>query len=452
MWQLDDLLKAVTGTLLNKEREQFAEISTDSRSIKKGELFIPLIGPNFDGHVFVREAYMKSGGGSLCQKGREAACQGAGGTIILVEDTTKALLDLARYKRRQLGSIFIAITGSNGKTTTKELLAHIMSGLAPVAYNEKNYNNNIGVSQTILSIAGQPAYCILELGSNHPGEIAHLADLVQPDLSTITNVHASHLEGLGDIAGVFREKVSLFEHTKEDGAIFINIDDPALRPVAERPIRRAYTYAIELRADFILSKEEPRGLGGFDIELSLQGEKVRTTTRLLGTHNLYNIVAAVSIAHICGVPNETIQEKVAAFEPYPGRFRALASKKGYTIIDDAYNANPSSMEWAIDTLEQLPCKGKRIAILGEMKELGEKNAQYHRELGRFLKKSSLSSILFFGEAARIAYDEINNGRAKFFDDKAVLIAYAAAVARENDLILVKGSRAMRMNEVVGELL
>jgi UDP-N-acetylmuramoyl-tripeptide--D-alanyl-D-alanine ligase len=452
MWQLDDLLKAVHGTLLHKEREQFVAISTDSRSIKKGELFIPLIGPKFDGHDFVLGACIKSGGGSLCQKGREAACQGAGGTIILVEDTTKALLDLARHKRKQLSGTFVAITGSNGKTTTKELLAHVMSEFAPVAYNEKNYNNNIGVSQTILSITGQPAYCILELGTNHPGEIALLAELVEPDLSTITNIHASHLEGLGDIAGIFREKVSLFERTKEGGAIFINIDDPTLRPVAERPMRRAYTYAIELPADFMLSREEARGIGGFDLELSLQGEKVRTTTRLLGTHNLYNIVAAVAIAHVCGVRRETIREKLATFEPFAGRFRAITSKKGYTIIDDAYNANPASMEWAIETLEQLPCKGKKIAILGEMKELGEKNAYYHRELGRLLKRSGLSTILFFGEAARAAYDEMNNGRAKFFDDKAALIAHAAALARRDDLILVKGSRAMKMNEVVEGLL
>ena len=143
-----------------------------------------------------------------------------------------------------------------------------------MAYNEKNYNNNIGVSQTILSIAGQPAYCILELGTNHPGEIAVLAELVEPDMSTITNVHASHLEGLGDIAGVFREKVSLFERTKENGAIFVNIDDPALRPVADRPVRRAYTYGIKLRADFMLSRQEAKGLDGFDLELILQGEKI----------------------------------------------------------------------------------------------------------------------------------------------------------------------------------
>ncbi len=452
MWRLDELLKAVNGTALRVEREEFASISTDSRSIKEGELFVPLIGANFDGHLFAAEAYARSRGGSLCQRGREGACERGEGTIILVEDTTKALLDLARYKRKRLGATFIAITGSNGKTTTKELLVHIMNGFASTACNEKNYNNNIGVSQTILSIAGQPTYCVLELGTNHPGEIAVLAELVEPDMAIITNIHASHLEGLGDIAGVFREKKSLFERTKEDGIIFINVDDPLLKSLAERPVRRAYTYGIDCRADFMISRREAKGLDGFDLEFTLRGETVRTTTRLLGAHNLHNIVAAAAIAHVCGVPRQTISERVAGFEPYPGRFRAMRSKKGYTIIDDAYNANPSSMEWAIDTMERLPCDGKRIAILGEMKELGERNLQYHRELGRFLKKSTLTSILFLGEAARAAYDEMNNGRAKFFDDKEALIDYAAGIIGEKDLILVKGSRAMRMNEVVEELL
>lgn len=452
MWRLDEVLKAVHGTLISVKREEFTGISTDSRSIKEGELFIPLIGPNFDGHAFLGDAYIKSAGGSLCQKGREASANKSGGTIVLVEDTTKALLDLARYRRMQLSGAFLAITGSNGKTTAKELLVHIMKGFASVAYNEKNYNNNIGVSQTILSVTGQPAYVILELGTNHSGEIAVLAELIEPDLSTVTNINASHLEGFGDITGVFREKVSLFERTKQEGAILINIDDPALSPVAERPMRRAYTCAIKLGADFTLSIEDAKGLAGFEIGLSLRSERVRTSTRLLGVHNLYNILTAVSMAHLCGVPGDTIREKVATFESYPGRFKALVSKRGYTVIDDTYNANPSSMEWAIGTLEQLPCQGQKIAILGDMKELGERNDYYHRELGRFLKKSSLSSMLFFGEAARIAYDEINNGRAKFFDDQEALVAHAAALAKREDLILVKGSRAMSMNAIVEELL
>ncbi len=452
MWRLDEILNAVNGTLLKGEQKEFASISTDSRAITRGELFIPLIGPNFDGHAFVHEACARSAGGSLCQTDHRSACADANGTIILVEDTTKALLALARFKRKQLSSTFVAITGSNGKTTTKELLVHIVRGFTSVAYNEKNYNNHIGVSQTLLAVAGQPSLCIFELGTNHPGEIATLAELVEPDLSLITNVHASHLEGLGDLKGVYKEKVSLFERTSEEGTILINMDDPSLKAVAEKPMRRSRTYAVDTGADFTLSVTGSRGLGGFDIELSLEGQGVKTTTPLLGRHNLHNVIAAAALAHLCGAPADLIRENIAAFQPYPGRLKAVQSKRGYTIIDDAYNANPASMQWAIETLEQLPCKGRKIAILGEMKELGREDVRYHRELGKLLKSSSLSTILFLGDGTKAAYEEMNNGRAKFFEDRAALVAFAAGFVREDDLVLVKGSRAMKMNEVVGELL
>jgi UDP-N-acetylmuramoyl-tripeptide--D-alanyl-D-alanine ligase len=452
MWLLEEILSAVRGTPLHIERQAFTGISTDSRNIGEGQLFIPLVGPNFDGHTFVEQAYLKSGGGSLCQKDKAGSCGKTGGTIILVEDTTQALLDLARFRRVRLSATFIGITGSNGKTTTKELLVHIMAGSAQTAYNEKNYNNNIGVSQTLLSIENQPQYCVLELGTNHPGEIPQLARLVEPDLSVITNVNASHLEGLGDLAGVLREKASLFEGTKPEGAIFINLDDPALRPIAGSPPRRVLTFGIAKNADYMLSVDKEHGLSGFDIRLSLRGESVTTTTRLLGMHNLYNILTAAAIASYIKVPPQDIADRIASFEPYPGRFRAVTSKKGYTVIDDAYNANPASMEWAITTLDTMPCAGKRIAILGDMKELGEKQQEYHRELGRLLKKSKLSAIMFLGEEIRAAFETINNGRARIFPDIGSLIEHVSGIAGKDDIILVKGSRAMNMDKIVEGLI
>jgi len=452
MWLLEDVTSTVRGTPLRVERQVFTGVSTDSRNIRDGQLFIPLVGPNFDGHAFIDQAYIKSGGGSLCQKGKEGACGKAGGTIILVEDTTQALLDLARFRRLQLPAFFIAITGSNGKTTTKELLVRIMTGYAQTAYNERNYNNQIGVSQALLAIENQPQYCVLELGTNHPGEIALLAGLVAPDLSVITNVNASHLEGLGDVAGVLREKTSLFEGTKPDGVIFINLDDAALRPIAERPARRALTFGITNSADYTLSIDKERGLAGFDIRLSLRGESVATTTRLLGMHNLYNILTAAAIASHIGVPPRDIAERVASFEPYPGRFHAITSKKGYTVIDDAYNANPASMEWAITTLDKIPCNGKKIAILGDMKELGDKQEAYHRELGTLLKKSNLSAIIFVGDEMRAAFKAINNGRARIFPDIASLVEHVSGIAGRDDIILVKGSRAMHMDKIVEGLI
>ena len=405
MWELDDIVKAVKGTVMRAEARSFSGISTDSRTMHDGDLFVPLKGPSFDGHLFISEALKKPGAGALCERGRQETCT-APGTIILVDDGTVALLDLARFRRRQLRGKCLAITGSNGKTTTKELLVRMMETSFSVIFNEKNFNNQIGVSKTILAVTSRPDYLIFELGSNHRGEIRTLAALVEPDVSLITNINASHLEGLGDLEGVLAEKVSLFEMTREQGPLFINVDDPCLSPYASAfsTTHTVFTYGLQKGADFVLDLERDAGLSGFDIILSLRG-----------------------------------------------RFRSMASSRGFTVIDDTYNANPASMHWALSTLQALPCTGKRIAILGEMKELGEKKGHYHRELGRFLKESALSLILLLGDEMRVVFDEVSNGRAKFFERKEDLIEYALRGTGPEDIVLVKGSRALKMDEIVEAL-
>ena len=452
MWELDDIVRAVKGTVMRAEARSFSGISTDSRTMQDGDLFVPLKGPSFDGHLFISEALKKPGAGALCERGRQETCT-APGTIILVDDGTEALLDLARFRRRQLRGKCLAITGSNGKTTTKELLVRMMEASFSVIFNEKNFNNQIGVSKTICAVTSRPDYLIFELGSNHRGEIRTLAALVEPDASLITNINASHLEGLGDLDGVLAEKVSLFEMTREQGPLFINVDDPCLSPCASAfsTTHTIFTYGLEKGADFVLDLERDAGLSGFDIILSLQGEHVKTTTRLLGRHNLYNILAASALAFTQGVTTKAIGDAVAGFAPYTGRFRNMASSRGFTVIDDTYNANPASMYWALSTLQALPCAGKRIAILGEMKELGEQKDHFHRELGRFLKESALSLILLLGDEMRVVFDEVSNGRAKFFERKGDLIEYALRDTGPEDIVLVKGSRALKMDEIVEAL-
>jgi UDP-N-acetylmuramoyl-tripeptide--D-alanyl-D-alanine ligase len=463
MWQLEEVMRAVAGTPFHVSRDHFTGISTDSRTIQEGELFVPLKGPHFDGHGFIGEALSRGAGGSLCDKGREEGLSKVPGTIILVEDANQALLDLAGDKRARIDAAFIALTGSNGKTTTKELLALMMETTFPVAYNERNYNNRIGVSQTLLGIdlpvsrgEGEKevsrAFVIMELGTNNKGEIAELAALVKPDMSLITNVNPSHLQGLGDIEGVFREKTDLFRATKEGGLLFINKDDPRLssfRSDRSHPIHR---FSILGKADSTLHIRTDKGLLGFDIDLNLGGETVTAATSLLGIHNLYNILAAAAVAHEAGVSAERIAQAIERFQPYTGRFRSVTSTKGYTIIDDTYNANPASMEKAITTLLGLPCKGKKIAILGDMKELGEQTAYYHRELGRLLYKADIGLILLLGEQIREVQDEVRNGHALFFQERSALLDYVSGVARKDDIILVKGSRALKMDSIVEGLL
>lgn len=451
MWSLETIVQAVKGTVHRTEERTFSAISTDSRTIGVGELFIPLKGPNFDGHTFVRSAYARSKGGSLCDAARKDIFDEAPGTVILVGDTNQALLDLARFKRERTGGTFIAITGSNGKTTTKELLVHLAGDSFRLVFNERNYNNQIGVAKTLLSMEDEPRFGVFELGTNHKGEIAVLSRMVRPDMSLITNVNPSHLEGLSDLEGVRREKLSLFETTRPGGTVFVNDDDPSLASYIERSGRARITFSLQHEADCVLRVARDKGIEGFDINITFPGEEIRAQTRLIGLHNLYNVLAASTLAFFMGVPGPVLAERIGSFEPYHGRFSPMRTKKGYVLVDDAYNANPASMQWAVRTLAELPCEGKRVAILGGMRELGEEGERYHRELGRFLKDSALSLILLFGKETKSAFDEIGNGRARLFEDKSSLVAFASSVLNRGDIVLVKGSRAFGMDEIVEAL-
>jgi UDP-N-acetylmuramoyl-tripeptide--D-alanyl-D-alanine ligase len=450
VWSLESIIQGVSGCAARVEKTTFSGISTDSRTIGPGEFFIPLKGPNFDGHAFINAAYERSGGGCLCDRTKQEAFARSRGTVILVDDANKALLDLASYKRGQISAAFVAITGSNGKTTTKELLVSLLRDHVRVASSEKNYNNWVGAAKTMLAVEGSPDYCIFELGTNHRGEMRPLAAMVKPNMSLITNIAASHLEGLADLEGVRREKLELFEATLGGGAVFLNADDPSLAPY-RRADCAIHTFGMRGPAHFTLRVASDAGLEGFEIECDMKGEKIRTRTRLLGRHNLYNVLAAATLAFAMGVKGGALADGIAAFEPYRGRFRPVRAGGGYTIIDDAYNANPASMEWALRTLSTLPCKGKRVAILGDMRELGDRTEEYHQELGRLIRTSNLSCVLVVGEAIKAAASETENGRVRVFDDKKRLVEFAKGRLKRDDLVLVKGSRALGLDEVVEAL-
>jgi len=453
VWRLEEILEAVSGTVHKVEMDLFADISTDTRTIRKGELFIPITGANFDGHLFIGEAYEKSGAGALCERKRQDICDGLPGTIILVDDTTQALLDLARYKRRKLSMTCIAVTGSNGKTTTKEILVHMIRKRSSVHYNEKNYNNLIGVSKSVLSIEGNPEFCVFELGTNARGEIKKLAQTVDPDASLITNINPSHLEGLKTLEGILEEKLDLFYLTKEGGKIFINADDPCILPrYKDVKNREPLTYSMMSGASFFLNVDKNLGWKGTRITISFPGNDLLVAeTALLGKHNLYNILAASSIAYSMGVNNEQIKGAIETFTSFDKRFKPVVTKKGYILIDDTYNANPSSMEWAIRTLIELPSEGKRIIVLGDMRELGEKSREYHRRLGSFLKSTNVSVIALIGQEIKETYTELGDERAKYFQDKKRIIDYLIGQIKKGDTVLVKGSRASKMEEIVEAL-
>jgi len=451
MWRLEDVVKAVGGTVLKKEKEVFTGISTDSRTIQSGELFIPILGKSFDGHAFIAGALTRSRGGTLCRNDHPVPLADAQGTVILVEDTNQALLDLARFKRDSLSGRFISITGSNGKTTTREILAAMMKKRYSVHYNEKNLNNLIGVPMSILAITDDPDICILELGTNMPGEIHKLAVTTNPDASLITNVNPSHLEGLMSLDGILEEKLDLFRYTKETGKIFVNADDPGIAGRYRDQGRDAVTFAIDNDADFHLTIDEDLGWEGVAISITSSSGTIKAQTALLGRHNLYNILAAAAIASTIGVDTALIAQAIAGFRSYDKRFQTVKTSRGYILVDDTYNANPSSMKWALQTLAGLPAAGKKVAVLGGMKELGDDSARYHRELGAYLKGAGIELIVLFGEEMKETFAELGDTRAAHFEEKESLIGYLNSHLDSGDTILVKGSRAFKMEEIVEAL-
>ncbi|HVN97729.1 MAG TPA: UDP-N-acetylmuramoyl-tripeptide--D-alanyl-D-alanine ligase [Syntrophorhabdaceae bacterium] len=451
MWRLDEIKEAVRGTVRSLETDTFTGISTDSRTIGQGELFVPITGETFDGHLFIEAAYERSHAGSLCERKREDLCEQLPGTIILVDDTTQALLDLARFKRSKLRTTCIAITGSNGKTTTKEILVRMIQSGSSVHFNEKNYNNLIGVSKSILSVKGNPEFCVFELGTNAPGEIKRLAHAAQPDTSLITNINPSHLSGLKTIEGILEEKLDLFYFTKEGGRVFVNADDPYIMPRYKDIKRMPVTYGIDHDASVQLSIDARFGWEGSQITIAFPDKRVSAHTALLGKHNLYNILAASCLAYSIGVDTTRIGNTIEAFRSYDKRFQPVPARSGATIIDDTYNANPASVKWAIKTLLELPASGKRIIILGDMRELGEESTRYHRELGRFLRSTDIPVIALIGEEVKETYGELGKARARLFENKGALVDYITGELKEGDTVLVKGSRLSKMEEIVEAL-
>lgn len=447
MWHIEELIKATKAIPLKIERTSFTDISTDSRTIKEGEVFIPLKGERFDGHFFIKEALEKSGGCSLCEIGKKDLVKNLKGTILLVEDTKKSLFDLASYKRKRLSGKVIAITGSNGKTTTKELVVHILKN-RKVAYNEKNYNNLIGISKTILSIKNDPELLVFELGTNAKGEIRELAELVIPSISLITQINPAHLQGLEDIKGVLEEKLDLFRYTVEDGVLIYNMDDPLLNSTFFQFPQKKVTCSIGRDAEYTLQILHDLKWEGFLVEIKGNGEKVQLKSRLLGFFNLYNVLFSFAISSILGIDLKEIKEQIETFEPQPHRFQLIKSKKGFFVIDDSYNANPFSVKYAIETFMGLPQNGKKILVLGDMKELGKDSLYHHREIGKFLNKKRDLHILLYGSQVEHTKEEITENPVLLFSTKEKLIDYLKDILREGDSILVKGSRALEMETIV----
>jgi len=448
---LKEIAEATGGSMLGEAEAAATGVSTDSRSVASGELFVALRGDRFDGHDFVEPAAAR--GVSLFlvdqawQQGHELP---AGCSAVVVPDTLRALGDLAAWHRRRFKVIVIAVTGSNGKTTTKEMLARIMTQTGPGIKTEGNLNNLIGLPLTLLRLTGRERWAVVELGMSAFGEIDRLAEIADPEVGIITNAFPAHLETLGDVEGVARAKGELFLRLKPDAFAVYNVDDPLISKCPSPANVTRLTFGLR-GAEVSSASIASLGKKGESFTLRLPQE-VEQPVRLsaFGRHNIYNALAAAAAAHALGVSGEQIRLGLEEFTPYDKRFQ-LEECAGVFLIDDSYNANPASMAAALATLRDLRENGRAAAALGDMLELGAGTEAAHRELGR-VAAGCVEKLYLLGDlAGEVAYGALEAGLAA----EDILVAREHdEIAREliswvkpGDCILFKGSRGMRMEQV-----
>jgi UDP-N-acetylmuramoyl-tripeptide--D-alanyl-D-alanine ligase len=422
-------------------------VSTDSKQISPNALFIALRGERFDGHNFVGQA--ATNGATAAIVDRPAAESTAGMQLLRVADTRLAMGRLARHVRRQLHGKVIAVAGSNGKTGTKHLIDSALRDSLHGSISPKSFNNDIGVPLAIFPADPEQDYLVLELGTNHPGEIRTLTQIALPDIAVITNCSAEHLEGLGDVEGVRSENASIVEGLNPNGPLIVNGDDPELLQAVAGFRGDCVTFGF-LPGNEIWASRMKCDWNG--VHFTIEPAGIEAFVPLLGKHTAVNALAAIAIGRVMGLPDRQIVRGLASTSGPDMRLQRMEAE-GVKILNDAYNANPASMKAAIETLASLPAAARKIAVLGEMRELGPASVQCHREVGRFVaEKCSPDMLICVGpEAMAIASEAVKFGmpahRVAHFTD--VVSAHAMASRfMPGDLILLKASRAIGLESMV----
>lgn len=456
-WSRKEILLATGGEIVREGRKiVFGEVVTDSSRAKKRSVFVALKGERFDGHAFLRDA-VRRGAACLVVHKRPALSYLKGATVIQVRDTLKALGDLAHYRRRLVAPKVLAITGSNGKTTTKEMVAAILerawiqggSLRGRVLKTEGNFNNLVGLPLTLLRLRGREKVAVLELGTSRPGEIKRLTQIADPDVGLITSVAPAHLTGLNSLAGVAREKGELFRGIHRGGIVVVNVDDPWVRRLGEKFQGRKITFGGrgEVRGEARKSLAA-RGTE-FTLRVGVEGRRIRL--RLCGEHNLSNAVGAAAMTYGIGANLEAIRRGLETVKPFPMRM-SLERWRGIGIINDAYNANPASMEAALKTLAEIDGGREKIAVLGDMLELGKESRKSHLNLGKQVARYRINRLYLLGKQAH----QVKQGALLAGMEKERVIVgknhrdIARSIrrrAKRGDWLLFKGSRGMKMEKV-----
>lgn len=450
MLTVAEVIQAVSGELLQGHSDcRIRRVSTDTRDIRKGDLFVAIKGEHFDAHNFLGRA-VEGGAAALLISDRTCVAP-SGVTVVAVKDTVQAYGDLARaYRKRFFRSRVCAVTGSAGKTTTKEMIAAVLRTRLRVLFNKGTENNHIGVPATLLKLKALHQAAVIEAGTNHHGEIARLAAIVCPDIAVFTNIGPSHLEGLGSADGVFQEKASLAAHVSPGGLLVINNDDARLsRLPGMFPSLRAVTFSTRADSDVRAEKVEISRRG---LIFSVGRETFRLKDPVPG--NLYNALAAIACARELDIPFEEIRRGLLKFRAPAGRQHFHHAGR-VTVIDDAYNANPVSFRNAVCTLQMLK-PVRSFLVAADMLELGAEAEELHRQAGEFVAEKGIDVLLTCGDLARHmargASQSAAHTRVVSFLDQQEVLSFLRENVRPGDAVLVKGSRGMKMEVVVRDLL
>ena len=438
--------QAMSGKLAG-ENAMFAGVSTDSRAVAAGELFIALRGDKFDGHDFVSVARERGAAAAVVDAAGAEAMSGVGLPLIVVADTRLALGALAAHWRARFTLPVIGVTGSNGKTTNKEMIACIMKaafGDGAVLSTQGNLNNDIGLPLTLLKLDAGHRAAVVEMGMNHPGEIAYLVGIGRPTVALVTNAQRAHLEGMGSLEMIAAEKGSIFAGLDQAGVAVFNTGDTWSELWRSQSAHcQRLCFALDGPAE-VSGHCQTRGLEN-RVTIVFDGQQIEVELALPGAHNARNALGAAAAALAAGVPLEKVRAGLSAFRGIKGRLQRLAGLHGAMLLDDTYNANPDSVRAGIDVLAATI--GRKVLVLGDMGEIGEMTAQFHDEIGGYAKSQGIDRLLAVGESSALAARNFGVG-GEYFRKVEDLIATLVGELTPEAIVLVKGSRFMRMERVV----
>jgi len=437
-----DLVEAAraTGGRLAGTNTRFSGVTTDSRKVSAGDLFVALAGERYDGHAYVAQAASRGAVAALTAREVETTLPLP---QVVVGDTRLALGRLAAHWRSRFALPLVALTGSNGKTTVKEMLAAILArhcgSRSMVLATQGNLNNDIGMPLTLLGLREEHRYAVIEMGMNHEGEIDYLTRLAQPTVALVNNAQRAHVGILGSLEAIARAKGEIYAGLRPSGIALVNADDAFARYwKGLNEGRRVVSFGLSTEADVRATVEGPQ------VRFVTPSDAFAVMLQVAGEHNVRNALAACAVAHALEIPPHDIQDGLAHFSGVPGRLQRRAGRSGSTVIDDTYNANPESMKAAIRVLAAQP--GRRVLVMGDMGELGEAAPEMHAEVGAFAREQGLDALLALGEASRRAVEAFGRG-ARHFEAAEALIEEAGHEAAKGATLLVKGSRFMRMERV-----